>query len=235
MFGPGSDIVKGHAEQIVGTIGGTHTLALNAFPVSRPQYLLLENDPGQSQNDPLRLVDIEACWAFLAASEEPYFAMYNCTKDAGCSRYHKHMQIMKKPEVAETAGLGTTGFQFFPDTTVHGEVPYAYFIRYFESSHSTAEDDVPARMFCLYQELLRLCRQSLQLDPDDTTRFCPHNAIISTDWLLVIPRRSNECNGVGANATGMLGMPTVSSRELLHKWEEVGPANVLRTFGVPRL
>lgn len=127
---PGSDIYISRSDQVIGTINDIHVLALNIYPVFRPQYLLLNIDSCRSQNDPLDMQDVEASWAFLRSVQSPHSIMYNCTKEAGCSRYHKHTQIIRKPEVAES---NSTGFRFFPDVKNREiRVPYMYFIDYFD-------------------------------------------------------------------------------------------------------
>jgi ATP adenylyltransferase len=91
--------------------------------------MLLNNGSYRSQNEPLD--HIEAALTFLASVEDPHCVLYNCNKDAGCSRLHKHAQIMKKPEAAVSE---PSSFRFFPDIKDSGvHVPYRYFRHYFGS------------------------------------------------------------------------------------------------------
>jgi ATP adenylyltransferase len=115
-------------------------LTLNAYPVLRHQYLLLHNDSNRSQNEPLDLQDVAASLSFLGSASDPHYIFYNCTKFAGCSRYHKHLQIVKKPE---TAMSGAMAFKFFPDRKDPGvRVPYLYFLHYFTSAESLESTSV---------------------------------------------------------------------------------------------
>lgn len=228
-FGPGSDIYKSHPDQVIGTINNTHVLALNIYPVFRPQYLLLNLDSYRSQNDPLDLEDIEASWSVLHSVQSPHYVMYNCTKEAGCSRNHKHLQIVKKPEVAVS---DPTGFLFFPDVTDQEiRVPYVYFLHRFDDigQERPTESDF---VFQVYSELLGKCRKALHIAETDTTSLCAHNMLLVKEWMIVLPRRSGNFKGASANAAGMMGMPTISNDELLRIWTDVGPTRVLKELGV---
>ena len=199
-------------------------LALNIFPVFRPQYLLLTMDTFRSQNEWLHHEDIEAAWAFLQSTASPHFAMYNCTKDAGCSRYHKHLQIMKKPEACESE------FRFFPDVSdTTTAIPYVVFV---ERLSGGAAVDSKA-ILEVYLSLMKKCRKVLKIPEDQDKVLCPHNVILDKEWIAVIPRRSGNVEGIGANAAGMMGMPTISNSMLFKKWTDIGPAEVLSRLGVP--
>ncbi|KAK4895531.1 hypothetical protein LTR27_006313 [Elasticomyces elasticus] len=232
MLGPGSDILKSHPDQVVGHINNTHIVAINIYPVSRPQYLLLREDSYRSQNEPLDLLDFKAAWSFIQ-SNDSFFVMYNCTKEAGCSRYHKHMQLVQKPEVVEVLGSGPTSFRFFPDTKdAEIEVPYVHFLQYLDPKPSE-RDLSGADILQVYRKLVEQCREALGLALTDSEDLCPHNVILVKEWILVIPRRRGTFNGVGANSAGMMGNPTVSSRALFETWKNSNPVTILRELGVP--
>jgi ATP adenylyltransferase/5',5'''-P-1,P-4-tetraphosphate phosphorylase II len=227
-FGPGSDINLSHPNQVIGTINSTHILALNIYPVFRPQYLLLTFDSYRSQSEALDLQDVEASWDFLCTEGgEDYYVMYNCAQEAGCSRNHKHVQILQKPEISSPE----SGFRFFPDIEEHKtmtKVPYVYFLQYFNQRISMEAIEV----FGIYREVLRKCRKTLGIKKDDEETVCPHNVVLTKNWMLVIPRRTGTYKGVMVNAAGMMGMPTVANEELFAIWREIGPSKALSEFGV---
>lgn len=228
-FGPDSDIIKAHTDQIITIINDTHILALNAYPVFRPQYLLLTQDSYRLQDEPLDMDDVAAVAKVLFSVSDPHYVLYNCTTTSGCSRKHKHMQVLKKPGVGESHVASP--FRFFPDTQDSNfHVPYQYDIHYFNSS---APFEVAA-VYEIYLDMLCKCRKRLGLQEADTDSLCPHNLVFTTEWMILIPRRSNDYNGVGANATAMMGIPMMSDREILQIWLENGPARVLKELGVPR-
>ncbi|RDL41005.1 uncharacterized protein BP5553_00984 [Venustampulla echinocandica] len=225
-LGPGSDIYRSHPDQILGIINGTHILALNIYPVFRPQYLLLTCDSYRLQDEPLDLHDIKAVWEFLNVTTETYYAMYNCAEQSGCSRKHKHMQILPKPEAINP---DAEAFRFFPDVRDRQiQVPYVYFLHYFYPLRKGQPMDSEA-VFATYSNLLRQYRTMLGIAEHAT---CAHNVLLTKEWIIVIPRRKGNYKGIMANATAMMGQPTVSSQELFKIWTDEGPVKCLGEFGI---
>ncbi|KAJ5179772.1 phosphorylase [Penicillium capsulatum] len=229
LFGPGSDIYKSHPDQVIGTINDTHVLALNIYPVFRPQYILLSLDSYQSQNDPLDLQDIQASWEALHRLPSPHYIMYNCTRDAGCSRHHKHTQIMPKPEGADSQ---STGFGLFPDKSQDIQVPYVYFVHHFNST-GNGESVSSETVFEVYKSLLEKCKEALGISTGDSV-ICPHNLVLVKEWMVMIPRRRGNFAGASANAAGMMGMPTLTNRGQFKIWTDLGPAKALGELGVSK-
>jgi ATP adenylyltransferase/5',5'''-P-1,P-4-tetraphosphate phosphorylase II len=224
-FGPGSDIYRSHPEQVVDIIDNTHILALNIYPVYRPQYLVLSLDSYRRQDEPLDPEMLDATWKVLELSQSTNYAMYNCGSGAGCSRYHKHMQILPMPKSED-------GFSFFPDRQDgYSRVPYVHFMHYF--NHAIMPMFINGKhLHEIYLRLLRLSRQAMGIEEDDTESFCPHNVILVKEWMVVIPRRKREYNGAGANAAGMMGMVVIPDEAGLKRWTDSGPAKVLSELGV---
>jgi ATP adenylyltransferase/5',5'''-P-1,P-4-tetraphosphate phosphorylase II len=232
FFGEGSDIRKSHPDQVLGNLSDTHILALNIFPSSRPHYLLLTMNPRRRQDEVLDSQDIKFAWTLLHSvnNDGDYYVMYNCGPESGCSREHKHMQASKRPG-AEGTEAGETGFRFFPDVDgdeARAKVPYKYFLHLFAKpgmKHNTADD-----VYEVYRDLLHKCRSALG------SVHCPHNLILTREWLLVIPRRYPE-NGkymeLLPNGAGMMGMVTAAEQEKIDEWMSEGPATVLGAFGLP--
>lgn len=228
MFGSGSDIVKAHPDQVVTIINDTHILVLNAYPVFRPQYLLLTQDSQRSQDEPLSFQDVAAAVRFLFSVADPHYVLYNCTATSGCSRKHKHMQALKKPGIGEAEE--SSSFRFFPDTEIPSIcAPYQYHLHRFGPPTQLQATGV----YELYVDMLSKCKKQIGFQENDTASLCPHNLILTKEWMILIPRLSNEYNGIGANATAMMGMPMMATREILQLWIDNGPARVLRELGVP--
>lgn len=210
-------------------------------PLSRPSYLLLSADSSRRQDEPLDFEDIYSAWHLFCRLRNPddYYIMYNCAPEAGCSRQHKHIQILRRPS-AEGGG-----FRFFPDVDDFSEVddssdaddddgdkckvPYRYFLHRFPLPETVSEVAVDS----FYRECVAACRRQLGVGENDT---CPHNLILTSDWLLVIPRRKPEDPAympLLPNGAGMMGMVSLADREIRDKWMSAGPAKVLAAFGLP--
>jgi len=173
-------------------------------------------------DEPLDEEILQASWTFLQQSQASNFVMYNCGQEAGCSRHHKHMQMLPRPNPKD-------GFSFFPDVKdPNVVVPYVHFIHYFDP-----EKPVDGKMlYDLYANFMHQTRLALGMAEDDLETHCPHNVVLVKEWMIVIPRRKGKYNGMSANASGMMGMVVVPKDEHFDAWSETGPAKLLSELGV---
>ncbi|KAK0638285.1 hypothetical protein DIS24_g9969 [Lasiodiplodia hormozganensis] len=218
-FGPGSDIEFADDRLLLATINETHHLVINKFSVFRPQFMLLTADSYRRQDEPLCLEDFQAVLDVSARLEASHYAIYNCMEPAGSSREHKHLQIFRRP----------VDFAFFPDRpdADTANIPFQYFLHYFNITPSSAHHLLDA-----YEILHAKASQSLGLGAGKETNNFPHNVILVKEWMLVIPRKRSNVEGVSANAAGMMGMIWVADAAKVRKWKELGPAWVLSQLGV---
>ncbi|KAK8035476.1 hypothetical protein PG993_010471 [Apiospora rasikravindrae] len=216
---PGSDIdVSGYE---IADVSDTHCVAFNKFCMYRPHMLLLTKDGYRRQYDPLSLDDVQAARQMLEAMNWHHFMFYNCGKDGGCSRLHKHMQL---------APLCRNRLKPWPETTAADapvKTPYQYILRRFEN------DLGPKQITDLYGQMMVEARKILRIDPNSSDHV-PHNVALGRNWILVIPRRKAGFNGAYANTLGLLGMVSVANEAELRCWLDQGAAKVLRELAVPR-
>lgn len=155
------------------------------------------------------------------------YAIFNGGKAAGCSRTHKHMQLFYKPD-----------FPLFPDRTAElkeKDVPFRYFFRRLDG----LTDAGPMRLVAIYKELLHGCASALEAVRAESREAgsetsIPHNVVMTTDWMILIPRRKAKIGRAAVNAAGMMGLVWVEDDDQLKEWKERGPAAVLSEVGVPR-
>ncbi|KIW89483.1 uncharacterized protein Z519_09639 [Cladophialophora bantiana CBS 173.52] len=221
-YGPGSDLVDADPGLIVTKIHGTHLLVLNRFAVFRPQYLILTLDSFRRQTENLDETDLKAASLVLDHLSHEHFIMFNCGNEAGCSRLHKHMQVIPCLD----------GFTLFPD--VEGldpeSVPFRYFIRRIEPGTDGALDS----LLPIYERLRNEAYEAWQAYTGDTLDYFPHNMMLTKRWMMVVPRRRvAAAQGATANAAGMMGMVWVTNTQQMDRWQQPGPAQVLAELGVP--
>ncbi|KAK3684193.1 ATP adenylyltransferase-domain-containing protein [Podospora appendiculata] len=221
---PGSDIDVSGFE--ITPVSETHLLAINKFAAVRPHLLLLTQDGFQRQYTALDRDDLASARAVFASFQRPYLVFYNCRVEGGCSRLHKHMQVIPSPEGDED------GMLLWPDwdEARRGCIPFHYFLHRFKDGILPAPEDLSE----IYEGLLGQAQKVLHRDDDvkDGSKAIPHNVAMNQRWIVVIPRRKGDANGVGVNGAGMLGLAWVSSEKKLKDWMEFGPANVLVEVGV---
>jgi ATP adenylyltransferase len=221
-YGPGSDLADADPKLIVSKIHDTHLLVMNRFAVFRPQYLIITLDSFKRQTENLDRTDLAAAWAVMHALPDEHFIMFNCGNEAGCSRLHKHMQVIPCSK----------DLTLFPDQDglEPADVPFKYFVRRIDSSTQA----LPDRLHAMYHSLHREALQAWQSFSKTTTlEYFPHNVMLTKRWIMVVPRRRAEIAGASANAAGMMGMVWLTNPQQLDKWKEYGPARVLEELGVP--
>ena len=223
-FGPGSDIFNADPDLTISTIHKTHRLVLNRYCVFRPQYLILTIDSYRRQTELLDESDVWAAWTALQSVRTDCCVIYNCGREAGCSRSHKHLQMFPvPPEVV-----------LFPDRDDMrmNLIPYKFFL----SRLGGREEDRGLEMRAvLYAEYQRLISKALDAFTESSTATCDyfsHNVVLTKRWLMVIARRKEAFHGTSANAAGMCGMVWVATSQQVEKWLELGPAKVLSELGV---
>lgn len=216
----------------------THKLILNKFCVFRPQYLLLTTDATKKQTSVLDRDDLFAAWRVLADLHEPtpHYVIFNCGREGGSSRSHKHMQVLTCPD----AGKGERSLQWPGDAVatclagkgaLSGRLPLPYVVLYraLDPQKQNAFED----LWEAYQAHLKQCETELGVQGDGSL---PHNIILTRDWLLTIPRRAATMDGTRGhivNATAMIGLVWLHEATQVDGWKQTGPAQVLRTLGVP--
>lgn len=197
--------------------------------------MLLTSDGYRKQYEPLDERDLEAAWAVLTTvgRDVDYVAFFNCGQDGGCSRLHKHMQLIPTP---------MNSFAAFLDAEEQGEtkkepnVPFQWFYRRFRP-----EDDItPATLTKVYTDLLGQATdvglgRSEHAASAPGGAAVPHNVIFTKRWMIVLPRRRAGINKeAGANAIGMLGVIAVATRNEVDNWVRLGLTSALRELGVPK-
>ena len=71
------------------------------------------------------------------------------------------------------------------------------------------------------------------LDYSNCQRTEPHNMILTSQWMMVIPRRKAWIDEIAANAAAMVGMVWCNSEAQFEGWVQRGIRNVLAEMGVP--
>ncbi|KAK7408237.1 hypothetical protein QQX98_009600 [Neonectria punicea] len=191
------------------------------FDAFRPHFLLLTQDGYRRQYEPLDIDDFRAAHTVISSLGSKYMVIYNCGVGSGCSRFHKHLQLL--PHEGES-------FDVWRDVIAQTRtMPYQAFVRTYDR-----EMPSPEEMHSIYLDLFKKAETALGQTLSEENRAPPHNAIFDQSGMMVIPRRTAGLHGAEANAAGMLGVIWMSDVAKAEKWLELGPAEVLKTAGVPK-
>lgn len=201
-------------------VNGTHILAFNKFCVYKPHLLLLTVDGFRRQTESLNEQDLDAAWSSMAelsaGAGHDYFVLYNCGEAGGCSRSHKHLQLIPHP--CERFPL----WPGLPDGA-RPPVPFKFFLNRLGTKPSSRD------LVVAYEEMMRGVRETLQLGEDG---HAPHNVVLTRDWILVVPRSKVGYKGAYSNASAIVGQVWLKSAQDLDLWMQVGPTEALTQAGV---
>ncbi|GIC92878.1 uncharacterized protein Aud_009353 [Aspergillus udagawae] len=222
----GSDISTHGFE--IGEINTSHILVANKFCWARPHLMLVTSDGYQRQHESLNLDDIRSAWSLLSTLDTDYVAFYNCGQDGGCSRLHKHLQLIPTPPNLFASFLNSKDGE-------PPRVPFEWFYRRLNPNDST-----PERLLEIYNHLLEQSTkkgkglsENFRTAPPNAT--CPHNFILTKRWMVVLPRQRAAINKeAGVNAIGMLGYIAVATRKEIDNWIRLGLTDSLRELGVAK-
>ncbi|KAL7916707.1 ATP adenylyltransferase domain-containing protein [Trichoderma velutinum] len=224
----GSDISTKGFE--IGQIGNTHFVIANKFCYARPHLMLLTCDGYRRQYEPLDEAGLEAAQSLLLSMSQDFVVFYNCGQDGGCSRLHKHMQLIPKPPHSFADFLDNEASSDSPP-----KVPFHWFYQRVDVTNTDSKG-----LTKIYANLLQqatVVGQGLaeHADSAPSGAACPHNFILSRRWMIVIPRRRAGINKeAGANALGMLGVIAVATRTEMDNWIRLGLSESLKELGVPK-
>ncbi|KAL6796246.1 ATP adenylyltransferase domain-containing protein [Trichoderma sp. SZMC 28013] len=224
----GSDIATKGFE--IGPIGSAHFVIANKFCYARPLLMLLTCDGYRRQYEPLDEAGLEAAQTLLLSMSQDFVVFFNCGQDGGCSRLHKHMQLIPKPPHSFADFLDGEASSDSPP-----KVPFHWFYQRVDVANTDAKG-----LAKVYENLLQQATAVGQglaehADSAPSGAACPHNFILSKRWMIVIPRRRAGINKeAGANALGMLGVIAVATRAEMDNWIRLGLSESLRELGVPK-
>ncbi|KAJ3166445.1 Serine/threonine kinase [Geranomyces variabilis] len=228
-----------------------YNLLLNKFSIVRGHVLLTTKD-FQRQVEPLNASDFAAAWRTLhAPGMSQYMCFYNSGKNAGASQHHKHLQLI--PEADEDAGQpfppirailsAETESVARPGTPFkHEALPFAHCLVLLPSTLSSEEPIAAGKQLeALYQQSLKKAfgdaghDMGTCLDPDTQDRSAQpsYNVVLTSEFLMVVPRRAERADGISLNAVAFAGMMLVKSQEELDLAIEKGPIELLTQVTYP--
>ncbi|KAF4343765.1 ATP adenylyltransferase C-terminal [Fusarium beomiforme] len=224
---PGSDIDTNGFEIWDSNASG-HFLIANKFCFSRPHLMMLTRDGFQRQYEPLNESDFEASWGILNSlnsAAQDYVVFYNCGKDGGCSRLHKHVQLMPLP----ACGFAVDFLNL--EVSEKPSLPFKWFYHRLNGTGS------PGQLNKIYFDLLQTTTKVWEESTGNNVadgHACPHNVAFTNRWIVVIPRRCAAINKeAGVNSLGMLGIIAVATEKEIDNWIQLGLTKSLAELGVP--
>jgi len=213
--------------------GGTHNLLLNKFNVV-PFHLLVTTVNFQSQMDILNINDLRSTWACVKSFNA--LAFFNCGKESGASQPHKHLQLLPLPIDQAIPDVNFPLEPLLLNSYQGYEENQIFVIRGLPFKHAClriAQDENDAEK--LTSNYLNLYR-SLHLDEIDeqTKERKSYNFLMTSHWMLLIPRMKEKYINISVNSVGFAGTILVKSEEDQKTLVEFGPLELLQQLTFPK-
>ncbi|MET0008132.1 MAG: Ap4A phosphorylase II [Candidatus Thiodiazotropha sp. 6PLUC9] len=217
----------------VSDISPTHIAVLNKFNVVN-HHLLIVTRKFESQERLLSESDFYALCRCL--TEYPALGFYNGGEAAGASQKHKHLQLVPLPLYG-----GTRPYPFSSILRVNDHCTAIQQLSQLPFNHAWCNlpknlfnDPDQAATYCnkLYREMLMHVSIEAIADAEGALQSAPYNLLVTTQWMLLVPR-SRECwQEISINALGYVGSLFVSDQSALEKLDNFGPLNLLKEVSI---
>ncbi|KAK9470729.1 HIT-like domain-containing protein [Dipodascopsis tothii] len=221
---------------VLGGLGDKHTLVLNKFAIV-PHHFLCVTKAEESQEAPITIEDLRATWAALQepiGTSDRTLAFFNKGKNSGASQAHKHIQFLPLDK----------GTELFPDKVVartpyeapserdpvgqrplkHSAIPFEHFILPLPTDPS--DEELMMRFWALYHRTLQALKQNDNWEKS-------FNWAMTKEWVIMVPRRADEFEGISVNGTGVVGLLLAKSAAQLAQITELTAGRVLTEVGFP--
>mgnify|MGYP000539256397 CR=1 FL=1 len=205
-------------------VSDSHLCVLNKYPVLS-QHVLLITQEFKPQQARLNIDDFIALADVMAQGES--FGFYNSGPEAGASQSHKHLQLIQLTEQNQQLMPLLPVLQKFRDGVPQQlpELPYYHAGVALSKDLLKKSELAPVEMQMQYE---KLCRH-LKLHSDHNEFIQqPYNLLVTSQWMMMIPRRQECHQGVSVNGLGFVGSLLVKDQQQLSTLLESGPGSLLQ-------
>ncbi len=205
----------------VADISDTHVCILNKFNVV-DFHLLIITRIFEEQESLLTLQDFTAMWTCLGEFEGLVF--YNGGKLAGASQRHKHLQIVpfSETDIPISPLLKTAKLE--NDMGTIREFPFLHAFTNLNRGES------PKVTLEKYHTLL----QKMGIKPlENNLQSGAYNLLITQKWMLIVPRKQEEIEGISINSLGFAGALLVKNQQQMELVKNIKPMEILSKVAFP--
>lgn len=211
-------------------------IVYNKFPVV-PRHLMFLTKQYKPQTTPLSPDELKATYSILKTlatdPKDRWFAFYNCGQESGASQPHKHVQFMTLPKDFKPYPdfIVSESDSFIPDTKreplQNPGIPMAHFIAKLPTNlNDLSEDDLIMYFTSLLQRTLTVLREN-------DANSISYNVIMTTEYIMMVPRSLGKYKELGINSCGILGLFLFKNEDLLKIVQDDTPQKVWEMVGFP--
>jgi sulfate adenylyltransferase (ADP) / ATP adenylyltransferase len=213
----------------VADISDTHIALLNKFNVI-DHHLLIVTRRFEQQEALLDLADFGALFSCMAQFDGLGF--YNGGRVAGASQRHKHLQIVPLPldeadPLLPIEPLLAAARMDGPVGTVPG-LAFAHVFAQLEPLLATRPLEMALSALDRYSALLDAAGLRAIDVNGEPHQSAPYNLLVTTRWMLLVPRSVERVEGIPVNALGFAGSLFVRDETQMGTIRKLGPMTVLQ-------
>jgi len=213
----------------VADISDTHFVLLNKFNVI-DHHVLIVTRRFELQRALLNLADFRAL--FTCMTQFDSLGFYNGGPEAGASQLHKHLQIAPLPLDDTTSPLPIEPLLASArmDGSV-GTVPglgFAHAFVGFDPAFVSRPLELAHSAFERYMSLLAATGLHAVDVDGEPLQSAPYNLLVTTRWMMLVPRRAEHSEGVSINALGFAGSLFVRDETQMDIIRTRGPMSILK-------
>ena len=203
----------------IDSIGNSHQLILNKYPVQLGHVLLITNE-WKEQNGWLDIKDWEAIKEVNKDTSGLWF--FNSGPLAGASQPHRHIQLLRR-DPSELSCPREKWILALNNLNYKNE-KFSKNIILKKFSKSLNEENI--------NEIYKDLSYNLGLgDPrNDKKPKYPYNLIFTDRWMIIIKRKTDNLFGISINALGFAGYILVTEKSNIKYLRELGPEKLLEDF-----
>jgi len=209
---------------LVADLSPTHLCLLNKYNVT-DHHLLIVTRVFEPQETLLKLPDFEALWLCIrqvGMRQIETLGFYNSGKQAGASQPHRHLQLVPLPFAPATS----LPIQIALDAMGQGDGALRSPLLPFQhAAICLPEMTTAAAAHAAYLLLL----SHLGLNHPEPP---PYNLLVTSQWMLVVPRRQEQFESIPVNALGFAGSLFVQNLAQLEQLKQLGPLALLSQVAV---
>ena len=203
----------------IDSIGNSHQLILNKYPVQLGHVLLITNE-WKEQNGWLDIKDWEAIKEVNKDTSGLWF--FNSGPLAGASQPHRHIQLLRR-DPSELSCPREKWILALNNLNYKNE-KFSKNIILKKFSKSLNEENI--------HEIYKDLSYNLGLgDPrNDKKPKHPYNLIFTDRWMIIIKRKTDNLFGISINALGFAGYILVTEKSDKNYIKKFGPEKLLENF-----
>lgn len=209
----------------ISDISDTHLCLLNKFNVV-DNHLLIVTREFEEQESLLNLEDFIALCACMQQFDG--LAFYNGGKVAGASVRHKHLQIVPLSLVPD---LEQIPIETVINNCVENKItmfPFLHSFNKLDLDWRQHPQQLGKKVLNIYDNILN----DLQISENDNKLLAkPYNLLMTKQWILVIPRASENFESISINSLGFSGALLVKNKAELELVKSYQPLNILKQVG----